>query len=289
MYAVSIWPRGHEVNAVAVKMLTEGGHCLDAIEAALRFSEDDVRDESTGVGGLPNRAGEVELDAAIMFAPEGRAGGVGALKDTRYAISVARRVMEKTPHLLLVGEGAKEFAREEGFPEFDLVTERARGKWEEWKAESERPRAGGHDTMGTIAIDRQGRLGVGVTTSGTGFKFPGRVGDSPIPGAGLYCQAGVGGAMATGIGEEAMRVCATFLVVELMRGGAEPEEACRQALLRLRALHAVNAQIAGRQLCLAALRVDGAAGGAGLNRPGFAYAHFDGAENRLIEVETISE
>lgn len=200
MFAVSIWPRGEEVNAVAARVLAEGGRCLDAIEAALRFSEDDVRDHSTGRGGLPNAAGEVELDAAIMYAPTAEAGAVGALRRTRGAISVARRIMERTRHILLVGEGAERFARQEGIAESELLTDESRARWEEWRSEQPAD-MGSHDTMGTIAIDREGRLGVGVTTSGTGFKLPGRVGDSAIPGAGLYCREGVGGALATGVGE----------------------------------------------------------------------------------------
>jgi N4-(beta-N-acetylglucosaminyl)-L-asparaginase len=283
MYAVSIWPRGLEVNAVAAEVLARGGGCLDAIEAALRFSEDDARDMSTGVGALPNAVGEVELDAAIMFGPTGEAGAVGALCQTRNAISVARRVMEKTPHLLLVGEGAKEFARREEFPESDLLTEQSRKRWQAWRAERRASDCQGHDTMGTIAVDGKGDLGVGVTTSGTAFKLPGRVGDSAIVGAGLYCEQGVGGALATGVGEEAMRVCATYTVVISMAQGAEPAEACRRALERLRR---VNTRLGEKQLALAALRMDGAAGGASL-RPGFAYAYWDGVENRLVEVAAL--
>lgn len=278
MYALSIWQRGLAVNAVAAEALARGQSCLDAIEAALRVSEDDVRDMSTGVGGLPNAAGEVELDAAIMFGPTGEAGAVGALKDTRYAISVARRAMERTPHLLLVGEGAKEFARQEGFPEFDLLTPESRKRFCDWQAGQQSP--AGKDTMGTTAIDAAGALGVGVTTSGTAFKLPGRVGDSAIVGAGLYCEQGVGAGLATGVGEEAMRVCATYTVVMLMAEGVEPADACRRTLQKLRR---VNAKLGEKQLALAALRMDGTAGGASL-RPGFAYAYWDGGENRLVEV-----
>jgi len=284
MFAVSIWPRGLEVNAVAAKALTDGGTSLDAIEAALRFSEDDIGDPSTGWGGLPNSVGEVELDAAIMFGPTAQAGAVGALRDTRYAISVARRVMEKTPHLLLVGEGAKAFARGEGFSDFALLTSESRRRWEEWRSKSAHGERGAHDTMGTVAIDQRGQLAVGVTTSGTPFKQPGRVGDSPILGAGLYCDQGVGAALATGVGEEAMRICATFLVVELMRRGEEPESACRHTLDRLLKTYPPAAQ---KQLGLAALRTDGIPGGASL-KPGFAYAYFDGKENRLFPVDSLA-
>jgi isoaspartyl peptidase/L-asparaginase-like protein (Ntn-hydrolase superfamily) len=283
MFAVSIWPRGLQVNAVAADALKSGESCLDAIEAALRFNEDDTTDHSTGVGGLPNAAGEVELDAAVMFGPTAEMGGVGALRNTRCAISVARRVMEKTPHALLVGAGAEAFAREEGFAKFDLLTDESRRRWEEWRGDNASPSSEGCDTMGTIAIDRQGRIAVGNTTSGTPFKLPGRVGDSPIPGAGLYCVQGVGGALATGVGEEAMRICATFLVVELMARGDEPEAACRAALDRLLDTHPSSRE---KQLGLAALRADGRSGGWSV-RDGFAHAYFDGEENRLIEAQSL--
>jgi isoaspartyl peptidase/L-asparaginase-like protein (Ntn-hydrolase superfamily) len=281
--ALSIWPRGLAVNGVACEMLTRGGDSVDAVEAALRASEDDTTDQSTGWGGLPNAAGEVELDAAIMLGPGARAGAVGALKDTRYAISVARGVMEVTPHLLLVGEGAKAFARAQGFGEFNLLTEQSRTRWEAWRAKQMATSAPGCDTMATVAIDVKGQVAGGVTTSGTPFKLPGRVGDSAIIGAGLYVDQQVGGAAATGVGEEAMRVCASLLVVDLIRRGEHPDAACRQALARL---IAANPELGSKQLALAALSVDGRPGGASL-RPGFAYAFFDGADNRLIQVDPV--
>ncbi len=283
MHALSIWQRGTEVNAVAAEALKQGADCLDAVEAALRFSEDDVRDSSTGRGGLPNAAGQVELDAAIMFGPTAEAGAVGGLRRTSQAISVARRVMEETPHMLLVGEGAETFARQQGFDESDLLTDDSAAKWQEWRrgrggADPER-----HDTMATLAIDGRGQIAGGVTTSGTPFKLPGRVGDSAIIGAGLYVDQGVGAAAATGVGEEAIRVSASFLVVELMRSGLSPDAACRRALERLLSSHPASAE---RQLALAALRADGAAGG-GSVKPGFAYAYFDGGHNRLVQVGSV--
>lgn len=281
MYAVSIWPRGLAINAVAAEALQQGRSSLDAIERALQASEDDTNDFSTGWGGLPNSQGEVELDAAIMHAPTGRAGAVGALRCTRHAISVARRVMELTPHLLLVGDGAMCFAREQGFAECDLLTDTSAQRWRDWCAQQAAP--AGHDTMATVAIDRAGEVAAGVTTSGTGFKLPGRVGDSAIIGAGVYADQQVGGAVATGVGEEAMRVCASLRTVELMRAGVEPHEACRQALSHLVTIYPPARQ---KQLALAALRADGAPGGAAL-KPGFAYAYFDGVQNRLVEVAAV--
>jgi isoaspartyl peptidase/L-asparaginase-like protein (Ntn-hydrolase superfamily) len=281
-FAVSIWQRGLAVNAVAAGVLARGGHCLDAVESALRVSEDDVADQSTGWGGLPNAAGEVELDAAIMLGSGARAGAVGALRRTRYAISVARLVMEETPHVLLVGEGAQQFARANGFGDFNLLTDESCGRWEEWRARrTDPPKA--HDTMATIAIDALGRIAGGVTTSGTACKLPGRVGDSAIIGAGIYVHQEVGGAAATGVGEEAIRISASFLVVELMRRGDDAGTACRRALQRL---VTDNPLLGAKQLCLAALRIDGTAGGSSL-RPGFAYAYFNGEENALVDVAPI--
>lgn len=283
MHALSIWQRGIEVNAVASEALKQGANCLDAVEAALRFSEDDLRDSSTGQGGLPNAAGQVELDAAIMFGPSAEAGAVGGLRRTSQAISVARRVMEKTPHMLLVGEGAEAFARQQGFDEFDLLTEDSAAKWQEWRRSREGTDPESHDTMATLAIDDGGQIAGGVTTSGTPFKLPGRVGDSAIIGAGLYVDQAIGAAAATGVGEEAIRVSASFLVVELMRSGLPPDAACGGALERLLASHPASAE---RQLALAALRADGAAGG-GSVKPGFAYAYFDGGQNRLVQVGSV--
>jgi N4-(beta-N-acetylglucosaminyl)-L-asparaginase len=191
--------------------------------------------------------------------------------------------MESTPHLLLVGEGAQAFARQHGFEEFDLLTDASRQRWEEWRAQNAPPARNSHDTMAAVAIDARGDIAGGVTTSGTGFKLPGRVGDSAIIGAGIYVDQNVGGAAATGVGEEAMRVCATFTVVELMRRGEMPGEACAHTLERL---VAANPALGQKQLGLAALRTDSQAGGASL-RPGFAYAFFDGSENRLVDVTPI--
>jgi N4-(beta-N-acetylglucosaminyl)-L-asparaginase len=308
--AVSVWHKGLPINEVAARVLQEGRDCLDAVEEALKTSEDDLNDGSTGWGGFPNFDGEVELDAAIMYGPGARAGAVGALRRTHYAISVARRVMELTPHLLLVGDGAVQFARAQGFPEFDLLTDIARTRWQEFKAKTgtlaeylasfrqlhsysakpapkpwdmQREEKESHDTMSTIALDAAGNLAAGCTTSGLAFKLPGRVGDSPIIGAGLYVDQEIGAAVGTGVGEEAMRVCAACLVVEYMRQGHDPSAACAQALRRLQK---ANPDLGTKQLGFAALTIDGLAGGAAL-QPGFGYCYFNGEENQYFPVEPV--
>lgn len=299
VFSVSVWHKGLEVNEVAARLLSEGGSSLDAVEAALRFSEDDTRDGSTGWGGMPNCDGEVELDAAIMLGPGAAAGAVGALKETRYAISVARCVMEQSPHVLLVGDGARKFAREHGFAEFDLLTESSRQRWLEWRAQTRdhhaaftslhsakpatRTEAETHDTMATTAIDSSGVIAAGCTTSGLAFKLPGRVGDSPIIGAGLYADQEVGAAIGTGVGEEALRISLCCIIVEGMRRGLEPTAACEEALQRLLRVKPDNA---GKQFGVAALRMDGVAGGACI-RQGYGYCSFDGHKNVYIPCEPL--
>jgi N4-(beta-N-acetylglucosaminyl)-L-asparaginase len=212
--------------------------------------EVDLRNHSVGRAGYPDRDGHVTLDASIMD-EHGNCGAVAAIEHVGHPISVARRVMEKTPHVLLVGDGALQFAIEQGFPKEELLTPEARKAWHEWlktanykPANSEmttdnappkglRGDAKNHDTLGMLAIDTKGNLSGACTTSGMAWKLRGRVGDSPIIGAGLYVDNDVGGATSTGVGEEVIRNCGSFLVVELMRQGRSPEDACRAAVERI--------------------------------------------------------
>jgi L-asparaginase/N4-(beta-N-acetylglucosaminyl)-L-asparaginase len=234
---VSTWKHGLAANEAAWKVLAEGGRALDAVEAGVRVSESDPEVTSVGIGGLPDREGHVTLDACIMD-ERGNCGAVAFLEGIKNPISVARRVMEKTPHVMLVGEGARRFALAEGFVEENLLTPRAREQWEAWKARGAPaaapvPNRENHDTIGMVAIDRQGNLSGACTTSGLAWKLHGRVGDSPIIGAGLYVDNEVGAASATGVGEAVMRAVGSFLVVELMRQGHAPQEACRLAIQRV--------------------------------------------------------
>ncbi len=251
---VSTWDFGVAANQAAWSVLGQGGHALDAVESGVQVPESDLRNHSVGKGGYPDRDGHVTLDASIMDA-DGNCGAVAALEYIAHPISVARRVMERTPHVLLVGDGALQFALEQGFKKEQLLTPDAEKAWHEWlktakyqpsinsevrdyrgAAASSTGMPGGahnHDTIGMLAIDAHGRLAGACTTSGMAWKMRGRVGDSPIIGAGLYVDGEVGGATSTGVGEEVIRTVGSFLVVELMRQGRSPQQACQEAVMRI--------------------------------------------------------
>lgn len=232
---VSTWNHGLIANKVGFEALAKGGSALDMIEAAARIVEEDAEGLSVGLGGLPDRDCIVTLDACCMD-HKGRAGSVGCLEDIMYPLSVARKVMEETPHVMLVGDGARMFAIEKGFVPTKLLTEKAKEAWIKWMEKHEyKPviNIENHDTIGILALDNEGRLSGGCTTSGVAFKMHGRVGDSPIIGAGLFVDGNVGAATATGLGEAVMRTVGSFLVVELMRGGLHPQAACETAVKRI--------------------------------------------------------
>lgn len=280
---VSTWDFGAAANAAGVARLHAGGSLLDAVEAAGRVAEADPANHSVGYSGYPDRDGRVTLDAVIMD-DAGRTGAVAALEDTTHAISVARAVMDHTPHVMLVGEGATRFARDRGFPAATLLTPDSEAAWREWlKTSTYRPQAnienqqppatpGGaldHDTIGILARDGAGRMAGGCTTSGMAFKMHGRVGDSPIVGAGLYVERGVGGATATGVGEEVVRIAGTARVVAGMRYGLSPMAACAEAVRHIAALR--GDAVRGNQVGFLAMDVHGRVGAFCL-LPGFTYA-----------------
>ncbi len=222
-------------TAKAWETLENGGSALDAVEAGVRMEEADVENQSVGKGGRPDREGNVTLDACIMD-HLGNCGSVVYLQHIVHPISVARKVMEDTPHVMLAGKGAEQFAVAKGFTPENLLTEKSRLEWEDWKKTAEyKPviNIENHDTIGMLAIDRQGNLSGACTTSGMAYKLPGRVGDSPIIGAGLFVDNEVGAATATGLVEEVVRTVGSFLIVELMRQGKSPQEACEEGVKRI--------------------------------------------------------
>ena len=291
---VSTWDFGAAANAAAWEARRAGGTAVDMVEAGAKVAEADPTDHSVGYGGYPDRDGHVTLDAVIMD-QAGNVGAVCALEDVVHAVSVARAVMEKTPHTMLVGAGARSFAVDQGFETTNLLTPESEAAWREWlvtadyapRANSENTdwrstpgSAGNHDTIGILAVDAQGRLGGACTTSGMAFKMRGRVGDSPLAGAGLWVEPGVGSATATGVGEDVVRVAGSHSVVEAMRAGAAPIDACRQVLERLVRLR--GTALAGHQVAFLAMDVRGQIGGYAL-LPGFTYAVTDTLGRTRIE------
>jgi L-asparaginase/N4-(beta-N-acetylglucosaminyl)-L-asparaginase len=268
---ISTWNHGIAANAAAWKVLNSGGKAIDAVEAGVRVTESDPTGQSVGLGGRPDMSGEVTLDACIMN-EKGDCGSVAYLKNIEHPITVARMVMEKTPHVMLVGDGAKEFARAQGMPEINLLTEQSKKDWESWM-ESERkvlPKINveNHDTIGLLALDANGDLSGACTTSGAAWKMKGRVGDSPIIGAGLYVDNEVGGATATGWGEAVIRAVGCFLVVEFMRQGHSPKKACELAVERVISKNPDWKEI---QVGFIALSKNGEYGGYCI-QPGFDFA-----------------
>ena len=231
---IATW-NNQKANEAAWQILSRNGEALDAVEAGVMVPEADPGDRSVGFGGRPDRDGRVTLDACIMD-HEGNCGSVAFLEHIKHPIKVARLVMEKTPHVMLTGSGALQFALENGFKKENLLTKASEEEWKEWKKKAKyKPiiNIENHDTIGMVALDQSGDLSGACTTSGAAWKMRGRVGDSPIIGAGLYVDNEVGAATATGLGEAVIKVVGSHLVVELMRQGKTPEEACRSALERI--------------------------------------------------------
>ncbi|WP_430817848.1 N(4)-(beta-N-acetylglucosaminyl)-L-asparaginase [Carboxylicivirga sp. RSCT41] len=279
--AISTWKNGMQANEAGWKVLNSGGRALDAVEQGVKVVEADPNDMSVGYGGRPDRDGIVTLDACIMD-ETGNAGSVCALENIKHPISVARRVMEKTPHVMLAGAGALQFAKEEGFVEENILTDKAREQWLEWRKTSEyKPLINieNHDTIGMLALDQKGDISGACTTSGLAYKMHGRVGDSPIIGAGMYCDNEIGGAVATGMGELVMKTLGSFLVVELMNQGLSPQQAVEEAIGR------IVKKIPGYQdfqIGYLAINKAGEVGAYSLHK-GFNYALYANDNNQLID------
>ena len=281
---ISTWSHGIDANAAANEVLENGGSVIDAVETAVMIPEADPNNRSVGLGGVPDRDGHVTLDASIM-GPDGNAGSVCFLENIVHPISVARLVMEKTPHVMLSGEGALQFALENGFEEQNLLTPETEKAWKKWAKESNyKPEINWenkpnefHDTIGLLAIDKNGEIAGACTTSGLGYKMRGRVGDSPIIGAGLFVDNEIGGATATGMGELVIKTVGSFLVVELMRNGRSPQQACKEAVERIVKKVPENKI---RQVGFIAVNKRGETGAYCL-QPGFNYALFQDGYNQM--------
>ncbi len=300
---ISTWDFGRAANEAAWEVLKKGGRALDAVEAGVKVPEADPNNHTVGYSGNPDRDGRVTLDACIMD-ELGNCGSVAALEHIIHAISVARAVMEKTPHVMLVGDGALQFALANGFKKENLLTPESEKAWREWLKKSEyKPimnientsygpekesafnplklpgNVYNHDTIGMIAMDANGNLSGACTTSGMAYKLHGRVGDSPIIGAGLYVDNEIGAATSTGVGEEVIRVVGSFLVVELMRQGYSPEAACKEAVTRIVKKNKERAK--GLQVGFLAINKKGEHGAYCLQK-GFNYAVLSEKENNVL-------
>jgi N4-(beta-N-acetylglucosaminyl)-L-asparaginase len=299
---ISTWDFGQAANASAWEILNKKGSALDAVEAGAKVPEADESNQSVGYGGLPDRDGRVTLDACIMDHLY-RCGSVMALEHILHPIAVARMVMERTPHVILVGEGALEFALANGFTKTNLLTEKSKADWEKWKETSKYepkanienqlydkekdPMPGGkdnHDTIGIIAMDAAGHMSGACTTSGLAYKMRGRVGDSPVIGAGLYVDNEIGAATSTGLGEEVIRIVGSHLVVELMRQGYSPEDACKEAVTRIiRRSPEKSKEI---QVGFLALNKKGEFGAYALQK-GFTYSVRNGKEDKVYQSKSV--
>lgn len=233
---ISTWQHGQAANAKAWEILDAGGSALDAAEAGVMVTEADPDVHTVGIGSFPDRDGTITLDACIMNS-QGDCGSVAAVQNILHPVKLARMVMEKTPHVMIVGQGAQDFALSQGMKKQDLMTDWSRQVYTDWRERTPdyRPKINveNHDTIGLLTLDKNGDLAGACTTSGASFKYHGRVGDSPLIGAGLYVDNEVGGATATGWGEAVIRACGCFLVVEFMRQGHSPTEACKLAVERV--------------------------------------------------------
>lgn len=271
-----------DATARAMEILQAGGTALDAVEQGCMVEEANEKGQSVGKGGLPDRDGNVTLDACIMD-KHGNCGSVVYLKNITHAVSVARKVMEDTPHVMLAGEGAKNFALKKGFQPESLLTEASKEAWEKWKVEAQyNPiiNIENHDTIGMLAIDKNGDISGACTTSGLAFKMAGRVGDSPIIGSGLFVDNEIGAAVATGLGEEVVKTVGSFLVVELMRQGKTPQEACEEAIKRI--VQKPNSDFNNFQVGYIAVNKHGDTGSYSIHQ-WFSMTKYQGSVNQQIQ------
>jgi len=285
--AVGTWPFAEHTTRASLEAMQKGANALDAVELGVKICEADPRERSVGLGGRPDRDGRVTLDACIMD-HLGNIGSVAACEHVVHVSSLARAVMERTPHVMLVGDGATQFAKEQGFPLQNLLVPDSEAEWKKWLEKAEYkpiPNIENHDTIGQLTLDAEGRLAGCCTTSGMAFKMHGRVGDSPIIGAGLYVDGEVGAATATGHGEEVIRTVGSFRVVAAMKSGRSPQQACEDAVREIHKFFVRRGKPwADTQIGFIAVSTRGEVGGYAL-RPGFSYAvaSADGVRVRAAE------
>ena len=281
--SISTW-KTTEANQKAGQMLDKGEDALDAAVAGVAFEEENPKNTTVGYGGAPDRTGKVTLDACVMN-HLGDCGSVVAVENIVNVARLAKDVMEKTPHVMLSGKGAEEFAISQGYEKTDLLTDQSKKEWKEWlKDQDYRPiiNIENHDTIGMLCIDKNNNLSGACTTSGLAYKMKGRVGDSPIIGSGLFIDNKIGGAVATGLGEEVVKTVGSFLVVELMRQGLSPQEACEKAVKRI---VSNNSQENKFQVAYIAMNKKGEVGSYSIE-PGFTYMDYVNGENKEIFSES---
>ncbi len=279
--------RFEKANVTAGKLLDQGMPALEAIIAGVSIEEQNLKNTTVGKGGAPDREGNVTLDACVMD-HTGNCGSVVCVSTTSHAAALARKVMEDTPHVILAGEGAEEFALIEGFEKENLLTEDSKKAWQEWKKSPEyKPiiNIENHDTIGMLAIDKDGNINGACTTSGLAYKMKGRVGDSAIIGSGLFLDNAVGGAVATGMGEEVIKTVGSFLIVELMRNGMSPQEACETAVKRITE---TNKEYPNFQIAYIAMDKAGNTGSYCIH-PGFTMMKYQNGSNENIQSDSFSK
>ena len=282
--AVCTW-NFEKANATAGQALLEGKDALTAAILAAQVEEENEDNSTVGFGGTPDRDGKVTLDACVMD-HNGNCGAVLAVENVVHVAALARDVMEKTPHVMLAGKGAEKFARSLDYPETQLLTPKTKKAWEKWKKEALfQPiiNIENHDTIGVLCRDKAGNISGACSTSGLGYKMNGRIGDSPVIGSGLFIDNEIGGAVATGMGEEVVKTVGSFLIVELMRQGKTPQEACDEAIKRILKKQADKPNF---QVAYIALDKKGNVGARSIHE-GFSYMHFNNNINQNIKVEPI--
>ena len=290
---IATWPFGRRAVETAWPLLNAGKPALDAVIAGAEAVEDDPAVTSVGFGSIPDQIGRLTLDACVMDGRTLACGGVAGLEHIRHPAAVARKVMEKTPHVLLVGDGAKWFALQQGFPlEMPYTPDSVKQWWEQRPPEKKPAPApapvddNNHDTVTVLGLDRDGHLGGVCTTSGLSYKLPGRVGDSPLIGAGLYVDDEAGAAGATGVGEEIIRIAGSAFIVEQMRSGKSPQEACEAACQRVHA-GAIRRGVHPAKVAFLALSPRGEIGAAFTAQFNFRYAVGRDGKYELITAKEV--